>query len=57
MSKTDKELAAEITIAVINANPTIIYRKDTAAERVIPAPSAADAADILETIFNRLKSL
>lgn len=53
MPKTDKELAAEITVSVINSNPTVI---DSAAN-VAYSMSLADVQSFYKGIFETIHSL
>lgn len=56
MSKSNKELTAEITIALINANPRLVYRKSGSTDGVTPSVSIEAVSNIMDTVYAKLKS-
>ncbi len=58
MSKSDKELAVEVAIAVINANPRIKHSKTgTGVEGVVPSLSLESVENIIKSCYNTIKGL
>ena len=58
MSKTDKELAVELAIATINANPRTKYTTTTAGlETVVPSYEPKAITGLLEGYYSAISQL
>lgn len=54
MSKTDKELTAEIVIAMLNANPRDVYKNGN---QIIPSIGGEGVVNLITGIYNTFKKL
>lgn len=55
--KSDKELAVEITVALIQANPRLVLPKSGPVSDVLPALSLADVKAILRQSYQMVHDL
>lgn len=57
MTKTDKELAVEVAIALIEANPRRTIKNDEGKEIALPSLDISSAGNIIRNVYDTLQLL
>lgn len=57
MTKTDKELAVEVAIALIEANPRSSVKDENGKEIALPSLDISSAGNIIRHIYDTLQTL